>query len=57
VVTLAHYDVLAENITKLIANRPSWTESEIGRQELLDSANFVDYDKIDMIEQEEEESQ
>ena len=30
-ISLAHYDVLAENITKLIASRPSWSQMEIGR--------------------------
>ena len=55
-ISLAHYDVLAENITKLIASRPSWSQMEIGRQDLLNSTDFVDYDKIDLIEQDEEDS-
>jgi hypothetical protein len=29
---------------------------EIGRQDLLNSTDFVDYDKIDLIEQDEEDS-
>jgi hypothetical protein len=49
-VSLAHYDVLAENLCQLVAQRPSWTETEFGRDELLNSTNFVDYDKIDAIE-------
>ena len=57
-VSLAHYDVLAENITKLVANRPSWApHMEFGRHEMLNSTDFVDYDKIDLIEQDEEDSQ
>ena len=30
---------------------------EIGRQDMLNSTDFVDYDKIDLVEQDEEESQ
>lgn len=53
---------MAECITKLIGGRPSWVgynseNDQFGRQTLLDSTFFVDYDKIDVVEQEEEESQ
>lgn len=56
---MAHYDVLAESLTKLLAQRPEWISQDIAlsKQEILDATNFVDYDKIDQIEQEEEESQ
>ena len=56
---MAHYDLLAECMTKLMAQRPEWVSEDvpIGKQDIMDSTLFVDYDKIDQIEQEEEESQ
>jgi len=55
---MAHFDVLAESMTKLIAQRPNWLNNDIQipKQSIMDSTHFVDYDKIDQIEQEEEES-
>ena len=56
---MAHYDLLAECMTKLMAQRPEWVSEDvpISKQDIMDSTLFVDYDKIDQIEQEEEESQ
>ena len=61
-VSAAHFDVLAECITKLTGSRPSWISSNqgadsIGKQDIIDSTIFVDYDKIDTVEREEEDSQ
>ena len=42
----AHYDVLAESITKLVSVRPTeYTQDrKFGKQEMIDSVQFVDYD-------------
>jgi hypothetical protein len=49
--THAHFDLLAESITKLVTVR----EGNFGKQELLNATLFVDYDRIDQVEQEEED--
>lgn len=61
-VSAAHFDVLAECITKLIGSKPEWLTKELGadnirKQDLIDATFFVDYDKIDVVQQEEEDSQ
>lgn len=49
--------MLAESITKLIAQRPTISsEMSFGKQALLESTVFVDYDRIDVVEQEEQEN-
>lgn len=53
----ALFDVLAESITKLIAQRPAISsELSFGKQELLSSTVFVDYDRIDVVEQDDQEN-
>lgn len=62
-ITTAHYDVMAEVVTKLLANRPSWVDDsgisdfQVSRQKLTDATQFVDYDKIDQVERDEEDAQ
>ena len=53
----AHYDVLAESITKLVSVRPTeYTQDrKFAKQEMVESVQFVDYDKIDIVEQEDED--
>jgi len=62
-VSAAHYDVMSEVITKLLANRPSWIDDsgandfQVSRQKLIEATQFIDYDKIDQVEREEEDTQ
>lgn len=49
----AHFDVLAEVITKLSAQRPSI--DGLSNQKMLSGTLFIDYDKIDMVEREEQD--
>ena len=63
IITAAHYDVMAEVVTKLLVNRPSWisetagTDFQVSRQKLTEATQFIDYDMIDQVEREEEEGQ
>ena len=50
-VSAAHFDVLAEVITKLTAHRPSI--DGLSNQRLMDASMFIDYEKIDVVEREE----
>lgn len=62
-ISAAHYDVMAEVVTKLLANRPSWineagmADFQVSRQKLTEATQFIDYDKIDQVEREEEDNQ
>lgn len=54
---------MAEVVTKLLVNRPSWigesgvADFQVSRQKLTEATQFIDYDKIDQVEREEEEGQ
>lgn len=55
---------MAEVVTKLLVNRPSWinettqgSDFQVSRQKLTEATQFIDYDKIDLVEREEEEGQ
>ena len=62
-ITAAHYDVMAEVVTKLLVNRPSWIDEagmadfQVSRQKLTEATQFIDYDKIDQVERDEEDAQ
>lgn len=50
------HDVLAESITKLLAFKPPVERSpDFGKQELIDSTLFVNYERIDQVEHEDED--
>lgn len=54
---------MAEVVTKLLMNRPSWINEagmgdfQVSRQKLTEATQFIDYDKIDQVEREEEDNQ
>ena len=52
----ALYDVLAESITKLVAQRPDILPAQtFSKQDLISSTVFVDYDRIDVVEREDDD--
>ena len=60
-ITPAHFDILAESIANLTVYRPFQDQQDFGpkfgKQDLIDSTSFVQYDIIDQVEAEEAESQ
>ena len=54
-VTTAHFDLLAESIIKLTSVRPAQDFGlKLTKQDLMESTSFVNYDRIDIVEQDEE---
>lgn len=51
----AHFDVLAEAVCKLIAQRPDIQAGKtFTKQDLIESTTFVDYDRIDVVERDDD---